>query len=76
MDGKPCAVLIRPRGSRRRAITTFLGDRDDVSDRVLDMILHHTRDDVTGAHYDKARREKQLRKAWQLWANQIEKVVG
>lgn len=55
----------------RRAIASYLGNREDVSDRVIQMILHHEPDDVTGRHYDKAKREAQLRRAWQLWADHV-----
>jgi integrase len=62
----------------RRAITTFLGERDDVSDRILDDILHHQSTAVsvvTRKHYDKAKREVALRRAWQLWADHVMEVV-
>lgn len=59
----------------RRAITTYLADHD-VPDKVLSMLLHHTDGSVTGEHYDKAKRERQLREAWQLWADHVTEVVG
>lgn len=60
----------------RRAVVTYLGDNTSTPSRVLDMILHHTADDVTGEHYDMSKRERQLREAWQLWADHVEEVVN
>ena len=59
----------------RRAITTHLGNRGDVSESVQRMILHHEAQGVTGRVYDQASRESQLRHAWQLWADHVEKIV-
>lgn len=68
----------------RRAVTTFLGERDDVSGRTLDMIIHHKRSDdrdedrttaVTGTHYDMSKRAGQLRHAWQAWADHVDTLV-
>jgi integrase len=69
----------------RSAITTFLGERDDISGRTLDMITHHKRADdrtedgitaVTRKHYNRARREVQGRHAWQVWADHVEDIVA
>ena len=38
---------------------------------VLDMILHHTDGITRGKNYDKAKRERQLRHAMNLWAGRL-----
>ena len=60
----------------RRAIANFLKD-SGYGREVRDLILNHKDGSVDGQHCsNSARMEVQCRKAWQLWADHVDSVVG
>lgn len=56
-------------------MTTYLGD-NGVSKDIRKLLLHHTPIDVIDEHYDFSRYEGEMRAAWQLWADHVEKIIG
>ena len=66
----------------RKAITTWLGDRGERGD-VLDRIAHHhsgsatgNRSSVTDSHYNFSVMQEPLSKAWQSWADYVDRIVA
>lgn len=55
----------------RKCITTWLAEHGHATPQVLDAILHHGRQGVTGTHYNFALYEGQVRKALQVWADHL-----
>lgn len=60
----------------RRSIETWMAENDYVDFVTSGKVLHHTRKDVTGRHYDKSKREAKLTRAWQAWADHVEAAVS
>jgi integrase len=59
----------------RRTLRTFLGDRG-IRDEVADRVLNHTRPGVGNQHYNHAKMLRQVRRALELWAAHISRVVS
>ena len=60
----------------RRCITTWLAENGHATPEILDVILHHGRNDVTSKHYNHALYEKQVRASLTAWADHIEQITG
>jgi integrase len=60
----------------RRSITTWLREHRRTPRDICDLILHHSRADVTGATYDWATLEGPVREAFQAWADHIDAITA
>jgi len=60
----------------RRSAETWMVENGYIDALTSGKILHHKRQDVTGKHYDKAKHEAALTKAWQAWADHVEQLVA
>lgn len=58
----------------RKCVVSWLAEYGHASGEVLDAILHHGRQGVTGTHYNFALYEGQVRKALQVWADHVDAV--
>lgn len=59
----------------RTAITTWADDMG-VDERTQKALLHHTPQDVTSKHYRLSKGEARMRKALQMWADHVERIVN
>lgn len=59
----------------RRTIATWLGEQGERSD-VIQAVLNHTPRDITRLHYNHARLTPFVRKAFQRWADHVDRVVA
>lgn len=59
----------------RRAAETWCVENGYIDAMTSGKMLHHKRQDVTGIHYDKAKHEAALTRAWQAWGNHVESIV-
>lgn len=60
----------------RKIISSWLAENGHASKEVLDAILHHGKEGVTGKYYNFALYEKQVRLALQKWADHIDRIVS
>jgi integrase len=60
----------------RRSITTWLREHRRTPRDVCDLILHHSRADVTGTTYDWATLEGPVREAFQAWGDHLETIAA
>jgi integrase len=60
----------------RKVVTTWLTEVAHVEDKVLDAILHHGRQGVTGTRYNFALHDGLVRAALQSWADHVDRVAA
>jgi integrase len=63
-----------PHDLRRTAATGMRGI--GVSPEIVSMILNHTRQDITGQHYDHYQGLPDRRNALNRWATHVERILG
>jgi integrase len=60
----------------RKCVVTWLAEHGHATGDVLDAILHHGKEGVTGSHYNFALYEGQVRKALQVWADHVDAIAA
>lgn len=60
----------------RKIISSWLAENGHAPKEVLDAILHHGKEGVTGKYYNFALYEVQVRAALQKWADHIDRIVS
>jgi integrase len=55
----------------RRTMATWLGEQESCEPHVIDRMLNHADNSVTGEHYNHAKLRKPAARWWQVWADHL-----